>query len=658
MAEMTVEQFLLAALKHEQAGQLDQARNLYEQVLASQPDSPDLLYRIAILEYQLKMLPAAIPRLQAAIALDGKRPEFHYALGVMHRTADRPGDAIAPLLRALELKPDFAEACNDLGIALASQNQLPEAIAMFRQALTIRADFADALNNLGSALGTLGRQEEAGAAFRQAIAMRPNDAVAYNNLGHSLWSQGKYDEALTACMRAFFLNPNRADIHNNLGNIQKDLGLIPEALASYRKAIDLRPDSAAYRSTHIGTMNYGVVDLSAAAEEMRKWNDHHAAPLRAQIRPHENDRDPDRRLRIGYVSSDFCAHVSEYFLDPLLRNHDHKNFEIVCYAQVPDPDESTKRFQTYADLWHFVDKMNDDALADQIRQDKIDILVDLKLHTVGNRLLTFARKPAPVQVSWLGYPGTTGVDTIDWRLTDRFLEPPDGPPTVRAPGTERAARLPDCFWCFDPMAKDPPVGALPAKNAGHITFGSLNTFGKVNDTTLDLWLAALAAVPSSRLLVLSPAGSCRRRVTDKFRAKGVEATRVEFIDRLPRPKYLRTYNRIDIALDTFPCSGHTTSFDAMWMGVPVVTLVSPTVMGRATYTQLSNLNLQHLAAQTPEAFGKIAADLAGDLSRLAEMRAALRPRMQESPLMDGPRFARGVEAAFRDIWKDFCKSAG
>jgi protein O-GlcNAc transferase len=505
-------------------------------------------------------------------------------------------------------------------------------------------------------LGTLGRQEEAGAAFRQSIAMRPNDAVAHNNLAHSLWSQGKYDEALAAGQRALFLNSNRADIHNNLGNILKDLGLIPEALASYRKAVELRPDSAEYRSTYIGTMNYGAMDLAATAEEMRQWNEYHAAPLKSQISSQENDRDPDRRIRIGYVSSDFCSHASEYFLDPLLRHHDRAQFEIVCYAQVPQPDESTKRFHDYADVWHFTQAMSDEALADQIRQDKIDILVDLKLHTVGNRLLAFARKPAPVQVSWLGYPGTTGVDTIDYRLTDRFLEPEGGPPTVAAPGNERPVRLPDCFWCYDPMSREPAVAPLPAKTANFITFGSLNTFGKVSDATLEMWLATLASVGASRLLMLAPPGSCRRRVTDKFRAAGVDPIRVEFVDRQPRAKYLRLFNRIDISLDTYPCSGHTTSFDSLWMGVPVVTLISPTVMGRATFTQLSNLNLQRLAAATPREFAKIAADLAGDIPRLAELRDSLRPRMLESPLMDGPRFAGGVEAAFRQIWKDFCRS--
>jgi predicted O-linked N-acetylglucosamine transferase (SPINDLY family) len=400
------------------------------------------------------------------------------------------------------------------------------------------------------------------------------------------------------------------------------------------------------------------MDLPALAEEMRLWNQHHAAPLKGQIIAHDNDRDPDRRLRIGYVSPDFYAHVSEYFLDPLLKNHDHKKFEIVVYADVRRPDESTKRFEGYADLWHLTYGMDDQTLADRIRQDKIDVLVDLKLHTVGNRLLVFARKPAPVQTSWLGYPGTTGLDTMDWRLSDRFLEPPEGPATVAAASAERAAYLPDCFWCYDPMASEPSVNALPAKTAGFITFGSLNTFGKINDMTLELWLATLKAVARSRLLLLAPPGSARRRVSDKFRAAGVDANRLEFLDRLPRPRYLRTYQRIDICLDTYPCSGHTTSFDALWMGVPVVSLVSPTVMGRATFSQLSNLNFQELAALRPEDFVSIAAKLAGDLPRLAELREGLRKRMVESPLMDGPRFARGVEAAYRQIWKNWVQSPG
>ena len=658
MAETSPEEIFRQAVRHHQAGELEQARPLYDQVLIQRPDWVDALHWSAILEYRLGSPDAAVERLRRAISHDEQRVDSHYALGIILRNSGRAQEAVPVFIRALQLKPDHAEACNDLGIALASLNRFDEAIAIFRRALTIRADFGDALNNLGSALASAERYDEATAAFRQAIAMRPTDAVAYSNLGHSLWSVGKFDEALAACQRAIFLNPNYADGYNHLGLAQKDLGLVQQALVSFRKAVELRPGDVRLRDALIACTNYEAVDLPALAEEMRLWNQIHSAPLKSLIPTHDNDRDPDRRLRIGYVSSDFGVHVSEYFLDPLLKNHDHERFEIFVYAQVSQPDDSTQRFQKYADQWRITGNLDDPALADQIRQDKIDILVDLKLHTVGNRLLAMARKPAPVQVSWLGYPGTSGLDTIDWRLTDRFLEPQDGAPTVAAASAERPAYLPDCFWCYDPIVPEPHVNPLPAKTANFITFGSLNALIKVNNTTLDLWLATLSAVPNSRLLMLAPAVSARRRVTDKFRAAGIDQSRIEFVDRLPRPLYLRTYHRIDICLDTYPCSGHSTSCDALWMGVPIVTLVSPTVMGRATFSQLSNLNLQHLAAHRPEDFPVIAAKLAGDIPALAQLRETLRPRMTESPLMDGPRFARGVETAYRKIWQHWLQSPG
>jgi protein O-GlcNAc transferase len=658
MAEMTVEQLIETAIQHEKAGDFDQARPLYEQLIARRPDSLAFLYRAALVDYRMGKIDSSLQLLTQALEKDPKRFDILYTIGVIHRNTGHLDEAVATLVRVTELKPDLAEAYNELGIALASQGRLNEAVFAFRKALSIRADFADALNNLGSALGTLGLNEEAGAAFRQAIAMRPGDAVAYNNLGHSLWTQAKYDDALTACERARFLNPNRADVHYNLGNVQRDLALHSQALDSYRKAVELRPQSPAYRSTLIGTYNYGVMDLTTMAAEMHRWNELFSAPLKSQIRPHENDRDPDRTLRIGYLSTDFCSHVSEYFIDPLLRNQDRQNFQIICYAQIPQPDESTKRFQSYADLWHFTHTMDDQTLADQIRKDKIDILVDLKLHTLGNRLPALAQRPAPIQISWLGYPGTSGLDTIDYRITDRFLEPPGAPPTVASASSERPIRLPDCFWCYDPMSTEPAVSQLPAKNAGFITFGSLNAFAKINDSLLELWAQTLAVVPSSRMIILAPPGSPRQRVLAKFRSTGVDPDRIEFVDRLPRQKYLRVFNRIDIALDTYPCSGHTTSLDSLWMGVPVVSLISPTVMGRPTYSQLSHLDLQHLATDDPKNFPKIAADLAADFPRLAELRASLRLRMRESPLMDGPRFARAMESIFRQIWKDYCRSSG
>ncbi|MGD0390476.1 MAG: hypothetical protein ABSC42_16145, partial [Tepidisphaeraceae bacterium] len=297
----------------------------------------------------------------------------------------------------------------------------------------------------------------------------------------------------------------------------------------------------------------------------------------------------------------------------------------------------------------------DAQVAAQVREDQIDILVDLKLHTGENRLLIFAQKPAPVQATWLGYPGTSGLDTMDYRLTDPYLDPPG---LDDACYSERSIRLPDTFWCYDPLANEPAVNAPPCLEKGFITFGCLNTFCKVNDALLTLWAGVLKALSNSRLLLLVPKGSARQRVLDRLGQEGIGPERVEFVARQSRPEYRKTYHRIDIGLDTVPCNGHTTNLDSFWMGVPVITLVGQTVAGRAGLSQLTNLGLLELIARTPDQYVQIATDLAGDLPRLGELRRTLRARMQTSPLMDGPRFARNVEAAYRQMWRNWCAMGG
>jgi predicted O-linked N-acetylglucosamine transferase (SPINDLY family) len=291
-------------------------------------------------------------------------------------------------------------------------------------------------------------------------------------------------------------------------------------------------------------------------------------------------------------------------------------------------------------------------MAEQIREDCVDILVDLKLHTSDNRLLVFARKPAPVQVTWLGYPGSTGLSTIDYRLSDPYLDPPGMDESVYS---ERTIRLPNCFWCYDPLdGRNVPVGPLPAMETEVVTFGCLNYFGKINNGILDLWAKVLRQVEGSRLALLASPGSHRQHLLDRLTEQGIEPNRIEFKGPQPHVKYLERYHRIDIGLDSFPYNGHTTSLDSLWMGVPVVTLAGQTAVSRAGWSQLSNLGLTELAGSTPEQFVRIAVELANDLPRLKDLRSTLRPRMEASPLMDAPRFARNVEAAYRRMWRDWC----
>jgi predicted O-linked N-acetylglucosamine transferase (SPINDLY family) len=427
----------------------------------------------------------------------------------------------------------------------------------------------------------------------------------------------------------------------------------------------LRPNYAEGHSRLLYTLHFHpAYDAQSIAEEHRRWNRQHAEPLRKFIQPHTNGRDPDRRLRIGYVSPDFRQHCQSFFTVPLLSNHDRTQFEIFCYADVPAPDDMTARLKTYADHWRPIAGMRDEKLAQLIGADQIDLLIDLSVHMGGNHLLAFARKPAPVQITWLGYPGTTGMDVMDWRLTDPYLDPPQAPGAPNnQPGpndafySERSFRLPDTFWCYDPLTSDPPLNDLPALNNDFVTFGCLNNLCKLNDIVLALWSRVLLAVPRSRLIVRVPPVSAQRRVLVELQKRGIDPGRVQLIGNQSRIDYLATYHRIDIALDTFPYNGHTTSLDSLWMGVPVVTLVGSSAVARAGWCQLSNLGLAELAGKTAEEFVRIAVELAKDLPRLQQLRSTLRQRMEQSPLMDAPKFARNIEAAYRQMWHAWCETA-
>jgi predicted O-linked N-acetylglucosamine transferase (SPINDLY family) len=392
-------------------------------------------------------------------------------------------------------------------------------------------------------------------------------------------------------------------------------------------------------------------------EELRRWNQQHAEPLKKFIQPHTNNRDPDRRLRIGYVSPDFREHVVGQTLLPLFREHDHRQMEIFCYANMVRTDAFTEQIRRYVDAWHSIVGLSDSRAVDLIRQDRIDILVDLTLHLANNRLLMFARKPAPVQVSYLGYCSSTGLETMDYRLSDPYLDPSDsdveGKSSTLSRYSERTIHLPEIYWCYNARGPTPEPSPPPASAKGYVTFGCLNNFAKVSPA-LDLWAEILQCVPRSRLIVHSHPGPHLEAVRERFAGKGVSPDRLEFPGQQPWPQYVQSYDRIDIALDPFPWGGGVTTCDVLWMGVPVVSLVGRTAVGRGGASILANIGVPELVAQTPQQYVQIASALAGDLPRLIELRRTLRGRMQASVLMDAPRFARNLEAAYRQMWRTWC----
>jgi predicted O-linked N-acetylglucosamine transferase (SPINDLY family) len=632
-------------------GELPQAIAAYRQAIAMRPGYADAHNNLGAALRETGDLDQAIAEYHQAISLKPANAEAFYNLGIASREQGRLDASAAALRQAIGLRSDYLDAYINLATTLKEQGQLDDALAVAKRAVALKPDSPDAHNKLGMVLKDRRQFQESAAAYRQAIALRPNYAEAYNNLGVVLTLISDVDAAVTACRKAIELNPNLPEAYCNLGNILKDLGVLDDAIAAYRHAIELRPDLAVAHNNLVFLPQYHPgYDARAIAEEQRRFNRQFAEPLKKFIQPHANNRDPDRRLRIGYVSADFLAHASANFLLPLFGNHDSKRVEIFCYAEVARPDEISERFKKLGQ-WRPTVGLSDEAVAKQIREDQIDILVDLKIHTAGNRLLVFARKPAPVQITWLGQPGSTGLTTIDYRLGDPYLDPPGMDESIYS---EKTIRLPETFWCYDPLdERDIPVNELPAIQNNFITFGCLNNFCKINEPHLKFMAKILGQTPSSRLMLLADPGSHRQRIFDRFQAEGIDADRIEFIPRQSRRNYLKAYHRIDISLDSFPYNGHTTSLDSFWMGVPVVTLVGQTAVSRAGWCQLSNLGLPQLAGNTPDEFVNIAINLASDLPKLKELRAALRPMMEKSPLMDAPRFAKNIENIFRQIWRAY-----
>jgi predicted O-linked N-acetylglucosamine transferase (SPINDLY family) len=682
MAEVSVQQAFDFAIQHHQAGRLNEAENLYRQILAVQPDHAGALHYLGVIAHQIGRDDVAIEFIQQAIRLDPASADTHCNLGEAYRTSGRLDEAIAEYQHALALRPNYPEVQNNWGLALATQGQLEPALAAYHRALELQPDFAaahynlgnalkaqsqleeaeraflraielhpafpEAHNNLGALLAQQGRDEEAIAAYRSALAIKPDHVEARNNLGDALRSCGQLDEALAEYNRALGLDPRKAYIHTNIGNVWKEKGQVGRAIEAYRRSFQLKP-GAGVQSNVIYTLLFSAEPApEAIAREQQEWHRHFAAPVASAIRPHPNNRDPERRLRIGYVSADFRAHVVGRNLLPLFHSHDHDHFEVIGYSSVPRPDRLTAEFAQYADRWRDVTLESDEALAGIIRSDSVDILVDLTQHMAGNRLAVFARRPAPVQVSFAGYPASAGVEAIEYRLSDRWLEEDAGAHT-----SEHVFFI-DSFWCYDSCGIDVPVNDLPARENSGITFGSLNNFCKINDAVLRLWARVLVQVQNSRLLILAGLGDHRQRTIDFLGQHGVEAHRIEFIAPCPHDAYLQQYHRLDIVLDPFPYGGHTTSLDALWMGVPVVSLAGGTSVSRAGLSILNNLGLPDLVAFSEDDYVRIAVDLAGNLSRLTKLRTTSRGRMEASVLMNAPHFARQVEAAFRSMWRRWC----
>lgn len=627
-------------------GRFDEAVSEFYRALRLRPRYFEALNNLGNALGHLRRLEEARTAYLGALEINPGFAEAHANLGAVLARLDRPAEAVVAYQYALQLRPNRAETYCHLGNALRSLDQLDAAVAAHRRALELKPDYAPAFNNLGNALSDLGKLDEALLAYQRGLALSPDCAEARYNFGTTLAKCRRLDEALVEFRRALELQPDYPEAYVNLGNALKDQGRLTEAVAACRQARELRPGEAWMCSNIVCSLQFmPEADEETIVREHQRWNRLFGDPLKRSVQPYNHDRTPGRRLRIGYVSPDFSHHVVGQNLLPLFQCHDRQQVEIFCYSGVIKPDSMTAEFRHRSDQWRDTVRVTDDAFAEMIRQDQVDILVDLTQHLANNRLPVFARQPAPVQVSFAGYPASAGVDAIGYRISDRYLEPK----IEGLPRAEQAALI-DSFWCYHHDAMDVAVNGLPAPQSGHVTFGSLNNFCKINEPVLKLWARILGAVNESRLALLTPKGS-HQRTLEFLQGEGVEPHRVEFFAGCPRKQYLELYHRLDIALDPFPYNGHTTSLDALWMGVPVITLVGSRSVSRAGLSQLSNLGLEELAAFSEDAYIDTAVQLAHDLPHLAELRRTLRSRMEASVLMDAPRFARGIEAAYRAMWQ-------
>ena len=648
------------AVRLHQAGDPVRAIELYQRILDIAPDHAEAMNYMGVAAGALGQFENAVRLIGRSIELCPKIAGFHNNLGDVLSKAGKLEDAESAYRNAVKADPKFAAAFNSLGLVLAGQIRDDEAVRAFQKAIKVRPDFAEAHNNLGNLYFARKDFAEAEKSYRRAIGARPGYARAYNNLGVPLYMLGRLLEAETAHRKAIELQPQFPAAYNNLGNVLCNGGAIRESLDAYYKALEFDPRSAGTHSNLIFTMGLdGLSDASQILAECRRWDEQHVLIGADRRQPHGNDGDPDRRLRVGYVSGDFRDHAVAHFVEPLFAAHDRAAVEVFAYADVDKPDDVSARLEILVDRWIPIAGVKDTDLAGQIRTDGIDILIDLSGHTAGNRLLTFAEKPAPVQASWLGYGGTTGLEAMDYRITDAVTDP-EG--TAEAQHSETLVRLPNAFLCYQPPSDAPTFETSPAAKNGYITFGSFNSLAKVTPEAVSTWARVLGAVPGSHLIIKGrpfTESDIRRRYLDVFAAAGIDEDRVELLAQLPsRQEYLAVYNRVDIILDTFPYNGGTTTCEALWMGVPVVTLYGDRTVSRMSASMLGQVGMSDLVAQSEADYVGIAARLAGDPARLVELRAGLRPRMQESPMCDAPAFARAMEAAYRDIWRRWCAGAG
>lgn len=634
-------------------GRFDDAVTSYRRALQLEPGDAEAHSNLGDALHELGQFDAAVSSYRRALEIRPDCAEAHLILAnTLHRIGQTE-DAVAGYRRALEMKPDFAPAHKDLGNALQTIGRLDDAVASYRRALAISPADAAVHRSLGAALSSLGQFDGASASYQKALEIDPDHAAAHSDLGVVRQALGQLDGAVASYRRALEINSELTLAHVNLASALQMLGHNADSQASCRRALEIDPDSVlAHSNLLFGLSHTETLDAQALFAQHCLFADQFEARLRPDWPQHANARDPERCLQIGFVSGDLRNHAVANFIEPVLAQlASHQRLSLHGYSNDANEDSVTRRLQGYLAHWHPIAGLSDAALAQKIRADGIDILIDLSGHTSKHRLLAFARKPAPVQASWIGYPGTTGLQAMDYYLCDRFLLPPG---QFDHQFTEKLVFLP-ANAPFLPSPDAPPVNDLPALANGYLTFGSFNRPGKLSRAVIAVWSQLLRALPTARMLLAAmPEDGNNATMIDWFAQEGISADRLSLRRRCDNHTYLALHHLVDVCLDTFPYTGGTTTLNALWMGVPTLTIAGQTVAGRSGAAILGHTGLQAFVARDAADFVQRGLFISRNLPLIADLRAGMRQRLEQTPVGQPAVIADGLDRALRIMWQRWC----
>jgi protein O-GlcNAc transferase len=674
-----VDELFSRAVAAQRDGDLIAAERDYRQILAINPQHALALSNLGVILGRRGELAEAMASAENASKADPNLAVAHFNLGNIYRRVNRPGDAVKSYQRVLQLTPGFAPGHLTLGIVRGELGDWPAAAEHFRRAIDLQPGIADGLYHLGEALTHLGEMDRAIITLRESLNQSPNLPRNYLSLARALFSAGQIDEAIPTVEHALRLQPQHAVAHNYLGILLEKAGRFDEAQTHFREAVRIRPDFAgAWNNLGLNLHGQGfspeaaesfaksldlspdplvasnrlvaLLDSSLTPENLLQEHTSWAAKYASDLQESVGKPPPfttGRRLKIGYLIGELKSSVTARFLEALLLHHDRQKLHITCYSNVQQAGVATDLLGKLVDVWLSIAGIDDAAAAERIRADENDILVDLNGHTAGNRLLVFARQPAHVSMSLFGYPATTGLKAIGYRITDDIAAPSG---SVDGLSVEKMIRMPDIGRVYVPPSFPTPLSTLPAAGQKRVTFGCLNRPGKLSNVCVETWAKILLNIPNSRLVLQAGRSQeTARRLNDRFSRLGVDSNRLVLVYMLPEQDYFEVYQAIDLTLDPFPFNGRATSCDALWMGVPVLSVAGNDCRSRQGLSILSSIGLTDFVADSPEKLIALASVWAAQIDTLAELRSSLREMMKQSPLTDAQAYVRNLEAAYFQV---------